>query len=120
MSLFARRIFSQKAGLELSLDLFSKQAIIGVEPLVPKTQLSIVQAALFAGYIVPFEHFSFLFGAGAYVRDVYNPDGPVYFRIGSRYQFPKGILLNFTLKSHFAKADYMELGLGYTLNYKQK
>ncbi len=120
MSLFARRIFSQKAGLELSLDLFSKQAILGVEPLVPKTQLSIIQAALFAGYIVPFERFNFLFGAGAYVRDVYKPDGPVYFRIGSRYQFPNGILLNFTLKSHFAKADYMELGLGYTLNYKQK
>jgi hypothetical protein len=120
MSLFARRIFSQKAGLELSLDIFSKQAIFGHEPLVPKTQLSIIQAALFAGYIVPFERFSFLFGAGAYVRDVYNPEGPVYFRIGSRYQFPKGILLNFTLKSHFGKADYMELGLGYTLNCKQK
>ncbi len=120
LSLFTRRIFSQKAGLELSLDLFSKQAILGVEPLVPKTQLSIIQAALFAGYIVPFERFSFLFGAGAYVRDVYKSDGPVYFRIGSRYQFPKGIMLNFTLKSHFAKADYMELGLGYTLNYKQK
>lgn len=120
MSLFARRIFSQKAGMELSLDLFSKQSILGVEPLVPKSQLSIIQAALFAGYIVPLERFSFLFGAGAYVRDVYKPDGPVYFRIGSRYQFPKGILLNFTLKSHFAKADYLELGLGYTLNYKQK
>ena len=24
------------------------------------------------------------------------------------------------IKSHFAKADYMELGLGYTLNYKKK
>ena len=120
LSLFTQRIFSQKAGLELSVDLFSKQAILGFEPLVTKTQLSIVQVALFAGYIVPFERFSFLFGAGAYVRDVYNPDGPVYFRIGSRYQFPKGILFNFTLKSHFAKADYMELGLGYTLNYKQK
>lgn len=120
MSLFAKRIFSQKAGLELSFDIFSKQAILGVEPLVPKSQLSIIQAALFAGYIVPFERFSFIFGAGAYVRDVYKPDGPVYFRIGSRYQFPEGILFNFTLKSHFAKADYMELGIGYTLNYKQK
>ena len=120
LNLFARKIYSHKAGSELSLDLFSKQSILGVEPLVPKSQLSIIQAAIFAGYILPFERFSFIFGAGGYIRDVYKPDGPVYFRIGSRYQFPKGLLLNFTLKSHFAKADYMELGIGYSLNFKKK
>lgn len=120
MSLYTRRIISSKAGFEIALDLFSKQSIKGIEPLVPKSELSIVQVALFAGYIVPFEKFSFLFGAGTYIRDIYKPDGPVYFRIGSRYQFSNGILLNFTLKSHFAKADYMEIGVGYTLNFKQR
>jgi hypothetical protein len=36
-----------------------------------------------------------------------------------RYQFTNGLVANFTLKTHFGRADYLELGLGYTLNYKK-
>jgi len=120
LNLCTRRIFSQKAGLELSLDFISKQSLKGFEPLVLKSQLSMMQVAFFAGYIVPFEKFHFLFGTGAYIRDVYKADTPFYFRIGSRYQFESGLSLNVTLKSHFAKADYLELGMGYTLKKGKK
>ena len=56
---------------------------------------------------------------GAYIRDYYKPEDPVYHRIGMRYQFTNGLVANFTLKTHFGRADYLELGLGYTLNYKK-
>jgi hypothetical protein len=115
-----RRFFNHKAGLEFDFDIISKQAILGYEPLVPKTQLRMIQLGIYAGYLVPLDHFHFVFGMGAYIRDYYKPEDPVYHRIGMRYQFSSGLIANFTLKTHFARADYLELGLGYTLNYKNK
>ena len=117
--LSARRFFNHKAGLELTLDVISKQAIQAYEPLVEKTQLRMIQMGLYAAYLVPFDHFHFVFGMGAYIRDYYKPEDPVYHRIGMRYQFTNGLVANFTLKTHFGRADYLELGLGYTLNYKK-
>jgi hypothetical protein len=114
-----RRFFNHKAGLEIDLDIISKQAILGYEPLVPKTQFRMIQLGLAAAYLVPLDHFHFVFGMGVYLRDYYKPEDPVYHRIGMRYQFSSGLIANFTLKTHFARADYMELGLGYTINYKK-
>ncbi len=114
-----RRFFSHKAGIEVDLDIISKQAILGYETLVPKTQFRMIQLGIYAGYLVPLDHFHFIFGMGAYVRDYYKPEDPVYHRIGMRYQFSNGLIANFTLKTHFARADYMELGLGYTINYQK-
>jgi len=116
---YSRYFFSQKAGIELGLDAISKQLIMSYEPLLHKSQASILQFGIYAGYLVPFDRFHFVFGMGAYLRDVYKTDSPVYHRIGFRYQFSNGLQANFTLKTHFAKADYFELGLGYTFNYKQ-
>ncbi len=116
---YSRYFFSQKAGIELGIDAISKQVLMRYEPLLHKSQASIIQLGIYAGYLVPFDHFHFVFGMGAYIRDVYKTDTPVYHRIGFRYQFTNGLQASCTLKSHFAKADYFELGLGYTFNYKQ-
>ena len=117
--LSARRFFNDHAGLEFDLDVISKQAILAYNEQIPKTQLRMVQIGLYVGYLLPFDHFHFIFGMGAYVRDYYKPEDPVYHRIGMRYVFSNGIMANVTLKTHFGRADYMELGLGYTLNYKK-
>lgn len=63
-------------------------------------------------------HFSkvtLLLGMGAYVRAAYREDGPLYHRITLRYHFIENLFLNIGLKSHFAKADYAEIGLGIKL-----
>lgn len=114
-----RRFFSEKAGMEIDLDIISKQAIFAYQPEIPKTQFRIIQTGIYAAYLLPHNHFHFIFGMGAYIRDVYKPEDPVYHRIGCRYQFSNGIIANFTLKTHFGRADYMEYGLGYTFNYKK-
>ncbi len=113
-SIFARNNFSQKGGLELSVDFISNQVLKSYEPMVPKSQWSIFQVGAFAGYVIPLDRFHFLMGMGAYVRDVYKTDTPVYHRFVCRYQFDTGLLLNLGIKTHFARADYFELGLGYT------
>jgi len=120
LNLSAKRIFNHKAGLELDFDLFSKQAILDYEPFIRKSQWDILQMGLYAAYLVPLDRFHFVFGMGAYIRDKYSPEDPVYHRIGARYYLKNGIILNLTLKSHFARADYLEYGIGYTFNYRKR
>lgn len=116
----AKRFFNHKAGLELDLDLISKQAIKAYLPYIEKRQIDMLQMGAYAAYLVPMDRFHFVFGMGAYLRDKYSPEDPLYHRIGARYYFKNGLLLNFTLKTHWARADYLEYGIGYTFNYRKK
>lgn len=118
-SLLARRYFGPKAGAELSFDVISKQAIMAYHNDVPKTQADIIQMGIFLGYILPMDRFHLLFGMGAYVRDLFSPEDPVYHRVGMRYVFRNGINLNLVLKTHYARADYVEYGIGYTFRYEK-
>ena len=119
LNLSAKRFFNHKAGWELDLDVISKQAIFGYFPEISKSQMDILQLGIYTAYLVPFDRFHFVFGMGAYIRDKYKPEDPVYHRIGCRYQFPNGLIGNFTLKTHFGRADYLEFGLGYTIKIKK-
>jgi len=120
LNVSARRFFNLKTGLELSLDVISKQAIKAYLPYIEKRQIDILQVGAYAAYLVPLDRFHFVFGMGAYLRDKYSPEDPLYHRIGARYYFKSGINLNFTLKTHWARADYLEYGVGYTFNYRKK
>ncbi len=115
LNISAKRFFNFKAGWELDLDIISKQAIHEYIPEVRKTQLDILQLGVYTAYLVPLDRFHFVFGMGVYIRDKYKPEDPVYHRIGFRYQFANGIISNFTLKTHFGRADYLEWGIGYTI-----
>jgi hypothetical protein len=56
---------------------------------------------------------------GYYLRDKYKPEDFLYHRVGFRYYLKNGITVNCVLKSHWAKADYAEFGIGYTFNWKK-
>lgn len=114
LSMFGRKIFGDKGGLEVSLDVMSKQSNIEFKPDVPKTQLDLIQVGAFAGFILPLDHLHFVLGMGVYVRDKFSPIDRFYHRAGVRYVFDNGINLGVVLKSHWARADYFEYGIGYT------
>ncbi len=50
---------------------------------------------------------------GYYINPYFNEDLPYYFRIGLRAKVSKHLLLNLTMKTHLARADIVEFGLGY-------
>lgn len=50
---------------------------------------------------------------GVYINNKYKGDGPIYHRVALRHYIYKNILFNFSIKSHWANADYIEWGLGY-------
>lgn len=112
-SISLRRYGSQKSGFEVNFDVFSKQALMNYEPMVRKSKLDILQLGISASYILPLDRFNFVYGAGMYIRDKYRADGPMYIRLGCRYYLTKNISAIFGLKTHYAKADYLEFGLSY-------
>lgn len=120
LSAHARIYLKPKVGWELSMDLIDKQAIFGYRPEIEKSQLDIIQMGVFGGYLLPLDRFHFVLGMGYYVRDKYQPEDAMYHRIGIRYYLKNGIQLNCVLKSHWARADYVEWGVGYTFNYRSK
>ncbi len=56
---------------------------------------------------------SIIFQMGAYWLDQFKEDGLFYHRVGFKYSIGKNLFLNLTLKTHFARADYTELGIGW-------
>ena len=114
LSIFGRKLIGNRGGLELSLDIMSKQSLALYKPEVPKTQLDMIQVGAFAGFIMPLDHLHFVLGMGIYVRDKFSPIDRFYHRVGLRYVFDNGINLGIVLKSHWARADYIEYGIGYT------
>lgn len=116
LSLHTRRFFNYKTGLEVAVDVISKQSIRGVQEDIPKSQLDLIQVGLFAGFLLPLDQFHFVVGMGTYVRDKFNQDGRLYHRIGMRYYFKNGMNTQLVLHSHWGRADFAELGIGYTFN----
>jgi hypothetical protein len=119
-SVSIRNYFSPKSGFELNLDIISKQALLNYEPMVSKSQLDILQLGISAAYLLPLNRFNFVYGLGVYVRDHYRAEGPLYIRLGCRYYVSKSMSAFFGLKTHYAKADYLEFGLSYHFNGQKK
>jgi hypothetical protein len=119
-SLFLHKQMKQKTGMEIALDLISKQSLFGYRNYIPKTQWSIFQIGTYLGFQLPLNKLRFVTGMGVYLKDRYDADDEFYHRLGMRYQLNNGIMLNFVLKSHWAKADYLEWGIGYTFNHKKR
>jgi hypothetical protein len=57
---------------------------------------------------------------GMYVNQPIKPDGSFYHKIGIRYMGPKGFMLAFGLRTHFAVAYDFDLGIGYRLPLGKK
>lgn len=75
-----------------------------------------IQAGAHLGFTVRYNRLNIVFQAGHYLYATYLKYSPVYSRIGLRYVLAKNIMLNFTLKSHLAIADFIEWGIGYRFN----
>lgn len=108
-----QRVFTHGKGYEVGLDLMYKPAIQNYRPYIDKSEETMVQIGLYNAYLLTLDKLQIVVGMGLYLRDEYNPEDPVYHRVGFRYQLDDHWKLNLSLKSHWAKADYIEYGIGY-------
>jgi hypothetical protein len=111
----ANKIFSHKVGYETGFDLMYRPSINAYKPVVYKSQESMFQLGFYNGYIMTLDKLQIIVGLGFYLRDEYNADDFIYNRVGFRYHFSEKLFANLTLKSHWARADYVEYGIGFKL-----
>jgi hypothetical protein len=67
-------------------------------------------------FMVRYGNFSIVLGMGHYLVASYHKYTPLYSRFGMRYAFCGKYMFNFTVKAHYAIADYIEWGFGYRFN----
>jgi hypothetical protein len=115
LSFLGNKIYSHKLGYELGLDLIYKPSIDSYKPVIYKTNETMIQLGFYNGYIMTLHKLQILIGMGIYIKDEYNADDYFYHRFGFRYNFNKKLFANLTLKSHWARADYIEYGIGIKL-----
>jgi hypothetical protein len=114
LTIFGKRYFTNKSGMEAGIDLIYKTSIVDDNKNIDKSKKDIGQLGLYSAYVVPLNRLNFIVGMGVYAYDNYLVADRLYHRIGLRYQAHDKILVNLTLKSHWGRADYAEFGLGYT------
>lgn len=71
----------------------------------------LLQTGVFVGYGQHFDRLEFRILAGYYLSSVYQGNGSLYHRFGFRYRINDHFMAQLHLKTHFAKADYPEIGL---------
>ena len=80
-----------------------------------KPGINDIQAGLHATYIFKFNKVWFNFNVGYYIFDELNLEGKIYSRVSMRAFIYKNIYASVGMKTHFAKADLLELGIGYSI-----
>jgi len=71
------------------------------------------RSGLAASYVFKLNRLQLLFQMGAYTFAIQNDDGILYHRVGGRIHMNQNLMAIVNLKTHYAKADYFEFGIGY-------
>jgi len=109
--------------LGMGIDLFYDESVDrGYWTRNPKTSFKDrISQAIFFSHELVIRRVSFITQIGFYTLYKTKPNSnPFYNRLGLRYKLSKHLLANFCLKGHLGKSDFIEMGIGYTLNKKNK
>ncbi len=110
------RQFSIKHGIGAGIDLFYDQSLKNLTVL-DSVNGSSKKDYLYPGVHVSYNHIfgktTFLLNFGAYLFNKPRTYQNIFFRFGLRRKMGKHILLNLSLKTYFAAADFAEIGVGY-------
>jgi len=118
LSYIAFKRLNNKSKLGLGLDIMDNQANIArliVDSVHLKNNIDITQFGLKVAYELTLGHLSLPIEMGGYLYTKYIGNGYIYNRLGLRYYAGKHIITNLTLLTHYAKADFIEWGVGYKL-----
>ena len=121
LSAFAEKPMNDTGGIQVGAELFLSQTLKELIPFLatsfPETGMKKdsewKRVGLFAGYEWYLNRLSIEGQMGMYVLDEYKKNGSLYQRLGLRYYIQQNIYGAVSLKTHFAKAEAFELGVGY-------
>jgi len=108
---------SRKSTLGAGVDIFNKGSLAFYdESLEDRPRIELTQVGLHGEYALVLGNNEIYFDMGVYLYTPVPEDSKVFHRVGYRYKAGDHLVLNFSLKSHFAVADHVEIGLGYKWN----
>ena len=110
------RSFSEKSSYGVGVDLFYNTALpdlMAIEDDSYNTKgTDKLRFGIVGMYGLDFGRISLLLQMGAYVFNNYDEQGPIYHRVCTRYYVKENAFLNLSLKTHYAVADFIEVGGG--------
>jgi len=123
LSFYADKQFARKSKVQFGLDAFYmlslKEYIKYKSVAFPNESISentdFKRVGLFTGYELQINKFSVEAQMGYYVYSPFKFLGPLYQRIGTKYQINKTVFSSFSLKTHAANAEALEFGIGVKL-----
>lgn len=119
VSAHAFKRLNYKSGVTLGLDIMYNEANRNFVSSRPgQTPWQTIQAGVYSSYDLHVSRFTFFLGMGVYFLNQYNFNGWFYHKIGGRIDITDNLFFTGAVKSHWAKADYFEVGLGYRIFQK--
>jgi hypothetical protein len=114
LSFLGEKRVSYKSAFGVGVDVLFDASSIALEEQRSGTKPEVSQAIQVGGllsYSLFFDRLSFKMQQGYYLRDEFRINGSLYHRFGLRYAVGRSIYAQLTLKTHFAKADFGEIGI---------
>lgn len=109
------RTFSDKSNFGLGVDVFFSSAVRALRTRQDQKNVSWSESAQLGAvlsYGLNFDRVTLHIQQGFYLMNVWQADGRFYQRVNLRYRATDKWFLQAGLKTHFAKADYAEFGIG--------
>lgn len=79
----------------------------------PYNKRELTKPGVSAAYELVLARLSFAFNLGLYLGGKDKSEGMTYYKAGIHYLITRNLFANLTLKTHYARADYVGIGLGY-------
>lgn len=102
------------AGLDVFLD-YSDKRSVKRKGMPLNSDFGILKPGLYAGHNFVFSRLHLLLHLGYYLYAKDKSDGMIYSRFGLEYDLSYKFFAHLALKTHFAKADFVEWGIGYKI-----
>jgi hypothetical protein len=100
-------------GADFSYDGSISEALAGEDGIPVKKFDRLIRFGLHASYAIQYKKLIMGIQAGYYLYSKYTVLTQVYNKISIQYMFTKNIIGSISIKSHMAKADCLEFGIGY-------
>ena len=118
------RQFNQKGRLGVGVDFFYNQSTYPslithnlydwLEPMNFKKSDN-MSAGIHLAYEICHNRLTYTIQLGSYLKSAVYGTGGLYHRIGLKYTLTEHLMLNLSLKTHWAVAEYVEWGIGYRI-----
>ncbi len=108
--------FAPKYGFGGGVDFFYDASLAPTKEFEEKVEANSsdnYQFGAHLGAMARYNNFGVLLETGHYIHAPFHKYSAFYSRFGMRYAIKGRVILNFTIKAHYAIADYIEWGIGY-------